>query len=217
MSGEPLGHRKKGEGRRKILVGWGRAAQESIKCLNLRLSQCHHPAKRCPAPAQPHCTRGVWTSGRWRSGLLGCGGGPASWRSACTQQRSCWSKCSEAGDQGAAPITPTWQRLTPLVASMFFGLFCFASFPPWVCPYLQYLWACTLGRFSHVQFFVILWTEACQAPLSMGFSRQEYWSGLPCPLAGDLPNPGTEPASSVLQTCLVSLPLSQWGSTYNTF
>ena len=70
---------------------------------------------------------------------------------------------------------------------------------------------------NHVQFFVILWTEACQAPLSMGFSRQEYWSGLSCPLAGDLPNPGIEPASSVLQTCLVSLPLSQWGNTYNTF
>ena len=39
---------------------------------------------------------------------------------------------------------------------------------------------------------------ACQAPLSMGFFRQEYWSGLPFPTAGDLPNPGTEPASRVL-------------------
>ena len=36
------------------------------------------------------------------------------------------------------------------------------------------------------------WTAACQAPLSMGFSRQEYWSGLPCPSPGDLPNPGFE-------------------------
>ena len=34
------------------------------------------------------------------------------------------------------------------------------------------------------------WTAACQAPLSMGFPKQEYWSGLPCPSAGDLPNPG---------------------------
>ena len=41
----------------------------------------------------------------------------------------------------------------------------------------------------------VLWTVACQAPLSMGFSRQEYWSGLPCPPSGDLPDPGTEPAS----------------------
>ena len=41
----------------------------------------------------------------------------------------------------------------------------------------------------------MLWTGAPQAPLSTGFSRQEDWSGLPCPLPGDLPNPGTEPAS----------------------
>ena len=41
----------------------------------------------------------------------------------------------------------------------------------------------------------MLWTVARQAPLSMGFSRREYWSGLPCPLAGDLPDPGIEPAS----------------------
>jgi len=41
------------------------------------------------------------------------------------------------------------------------------------------------------------WTAACQAPLSMGFSRQEYWSGLLCPPPEDLPNPGIEPASIV--------------------
>ena len=40
-----------------------------------------------------------------------------------------------------------------------------------------------------------LWTVACQGPLSMGFSRQEYWSGLPCPPPGNLPNPGIEPTS----------------------
>ena len=45
----------------------------------------------------------------------------------------------------------------------------------------------------------IPWTVACQAPLSMGFSRQEYWSGLPFPSAGDLPDPGIEPRSSALQ------------------
>ena len=43
------------------------------------------------------------------------------------------------------------------------------------------------------------WTVARQAPLSMGFSRQEDWSGLPCPPAGDLPDPGTEPRSPALQ------------------
>ena len=52
-----------------------------------------------------------------------------------------------------------------------------------------------LSHFSHVQLFLPLWTVASQVPLSMGFSRQEYWSGLPCPPAGDLPNPGTEPAN----------------------
>jgi len=49
--------------------------------------------------------------------------------------------------------------------------------------------------FSHVQFFVTPWTVACQAPLSMGFSRQEYWRGLPFPTPGDLPNPGIETTS----------------------
>ena len=44
------------------------------------------------------------------------------------------------------------------------------------------------------------WTVVRQAPLSMGFSRQEYWSGLPCPPPGDLPNPGIEPRSLALQT-----------------
>ena len=43
---------------------------------------------------------------------------------------------------------------------------------------------------SYVQLFVTPGTEACQAPLSMGLSRQEYWSGLSCPPSGDPPNPG---------------------------
>jgi len=43
------------------------------------------------------------------------------------------------------------------------------------------------------------WTVACQAPLSMGFSRQEYWNGLTFPSPGDLPDPGTEPGSPSLQ------------------
>ena len=49
--------------------------------------------------------------------------------------------------------------------------------------------------FSHVQLFATPWTAACQVPLSMGFSRQEYWRGLPFPPPGDLPNPGMESAS----------------------
>ena len=52
-----------------------------------------------------------------------------------------------------------------------------------------------LSHFSRVQFFVIPWTVAFQAPLSMGFSRQEYWSGLPYPFPGDLSHPGIKLAS----------------------
>ena len=52
-----------------------------------------------------------------------------------------------------------------------------------------------LSCFSCVQLFVTLSTVACQAPLSMGFSRQEYWSGLPFPPSGDLPDSGIEPAT----------------------
>ena len=62
--------------------------------------------------------------------------------------------------------------------------------------------ACMLSHFSRVQLFATLWTVAHQAPLFMGFSRQEYWRGLPCPPPEDLPDPGielTSPASPALQ------------------
>ena len=52
---------------------------------------------------------------------------------------------------------------------------------------------------SSVQLFATLWTEGRQAPLSMGLSRQEYWSGLPFPPPGDLPDPGIELRSPALQ------------------
>ena len=50
---------------------------------------------------------------------------------------------------------------------------------------------------SRVRLFVIPWTLACQTPLSLGFFRQEYWSRLPFPSPGDLPDPGIKPASPV--------------------
>ena len=53
-------------------------------------------------------------------------------------------------------------------------------------------------RHAQLSLFVTLWTVAHQAPLSMGFSKQEYWSGLPCPPPGDLPNPGIEYRSPTL-------------------
>ena len=52
---------------------------------------------------------------------------------------------------------------------------------------------------SRVQLFVTPWTVARQAPLSMGFPRQEYWNGLPFPPPGDLPDPGIETVSPALQ------------------
>ena len=58
---------------------------------------------------------------------------------------------------------------------------------------------CTLSRFSHVQLFVTLWTVTHQAPLSMGFFRQEYSKGLPLLPPGDLPNSESEPRSPALQ------------------
>ena len=65
---------------------------------------------------------------------------------------------------------------------------------------------------SHVQFFVTPWTVACQAPLSMGFSTQKYWSGLPCPPPGDLHDAGMEPTSPASQ--VNSLLLNHPGSIF---
>ena len=67
-----------------------------------------------------------------------------------------------------------------------------------------------LSCFSCVQLFATLWTIAHQAPLPKGFSRQEYWSGLPCPPPGDLPGPGIELASQA-----GSLPLVPPGKPYS--
>ena len=66
--------------------------------------------------------------------------------------------------------------------------------------------ACNLKQIRHevkslsrVRLLATLWTVAYQAPLTIGFSRQEYWSGSPFPSPGDLPNPGIEPGSPALQ------------------
>ena len=59
---------------------------------------------------------------------------------------------------------------------------------------------CVCVTLSHIQLFATLWTTAHQAPLSMGFPRQEYWSGLPLPTLGDLPSPGIEPESLMSPT-----------------
>ena len=67
---------------------------------------------------------------------------------------------------------------------------------------------------SCVQLFVTPWTVAYQAPPSMGFSRQGYWSGLPFPTPGDLPDPGSEPRSPTWQVdALPSEPPGKPGTT----
>ena len=58
---------------------------------------------------------------------------------------------------------------------------------------------------SHVRLFATPWTTAYQAPPSVGFSRQECWSGLPFPSPGDLPNPGIEPRSPALQADVLDI------------
>ena len=68
----------------------------------------------------------------------------------------------------------------------------------------MYVSVCVLSHFSHVQLCGTLRDAACQAPLSMGFSRQEYWNGLPCPPAGVLIDPGIEPVS------LMSTRIGMW-------
>ena len=70
------------------------------------------------------------------------------------------------------------------------------SEPPGNCDLRTWLSKCQ--SLSHVQLFVTPWTVACQDPLTMEFSRQEYWSGLLFPSLGDLPDPGIKPMSPPL-------------------
>ena len=71
---------------------------------------------------------------------------------------------------------------------------------------------CTLSHLSPVGLFANPWAVARQAPLSMGFSKQEYWSGLPCPPPGDLPDPGIKPRTQGSNPGLLCLLHWQAGS-----
>ena len=66
---------------------------------------------------------------------------------------------------------------------------------PFISGWTFQLFLCVLSCFSHVRLFATLWAAAWQALLSLGFSRQESWSGLLCPSPGDLQDPGIEPES----------------------
>ena len=71
-----------------------------------------------------------------------------------------------------------------------------------------------LSRFSHVWFFATPWTVVHQAPLTMEFTRQEYWSGSPFPLLGDLPDPVIEP--TFLTALVLAGGFSTTGTTWET-
>ena len=87
----------------------------------------------------------------------------------------------------------------------------------WISCQVMWKWVKSLSR---VQLFATPWTVAYQASLSMGFSRQEYWSGLPFPSPGDLPDPGIEPRSPALEAAaLTSEPQGSllWNTTMIVF
>ena len=98
------------------------------------------------------------------------------------------------------------------------SIFCDLSIELFIFDWVFFIFSSSLLKCSimvmkslrHVRLFVTPWTVAHQAPPSMEFSRQEYWSGLPFPSPGDLPNPGIEPRSPTLQAD--ALPSEPWGS-----
>ena len=104
-------------------------------------------------------------------------------------------------------ICPVSYQILPFLENAFSFLFedYLASWDP--CHLLNVF---LFDRWVMSDSFGISWAITCQAPLSLGFPRQEYWSGLPFPFPGDLPNPGIEPTSPAWQTG--SLPLSHLGS-----
>ena len=99
-------------------------------------------------------------------------------------------------------VVVNFQRLATALL-IFKALVSFAKLlePPVHCMFISSSWTkcAEVKSLSHVQLFATPWTAASQAPLSMGFSRQQYWSGLPFPSPGDLPDSGIEPRSPALQ------------------
>ena len=96
-------------------------------------------------------------------------------------------------------ILGCWDCYSNLLTGLFFSTLAPTFLPPHrgqICPHSKSDHMCARVRvLSPVQLFVTLWAVTYQAPLSMGFTRQEYWSRLPCPPQGDLPNPGIKPLS----------------------
>ena len=169
--------------------------------------------------ARASAKQSAWTGASWQGSLT-----DASWclnpLSACQRQKFGWLSVTF---QLPPELKAQWQSGT----SMYVMAFCFPlrililfSFILWFSfphpnPVLQPSSCCVMNvqsfclpsasflkrvkSLSRVRLFATPWTVAYQAPPSMGFSRQEYWSGLLFPSPGDLPNPGIKPRSPALQ------------------
>ena len=114
---------------------------------------------------------------------------------------------------GSSSLTRDWTWALSIGSTVL------ATGPPGMSHMIFALWffffefcICVVQVHCCVRLFVTPWTVAHQAPLSMGFPRQEYWSGLPCPPPGDLPNPGIRPVCPALQAD--SLLIGHWGSLH---
>ena len=107
--------------------------------------------------------------------------------------RSHLANPAPGGNYSCAPvsITSVFCPCSPMSGSTFLPLLIFELL------LLEITCACVLSHFSHVQLFATSWTVALQAPLSMGFSRQEFWSGLLCPPSRDLSDLGIKPMSLI--------------------
>ena len=100
-----------------------------------------------------------------------------------------WSPCSPRDSQEPSPMLQ-FKHINSLALSLIYG-----SILTSIHDYWKNHACCMLSRFSCVQLFATLRTVSHQAPMSMWFPRQEYWSGLPFPFPGDLPDPGIKPTS----------------------
>ena len=124
---------------------------------------------------------------------------PLEWAlSKSKQKNKCWYGCKEIGTLvhclcSCKMVQLLWKTFWWLLKKLNVELQCvFVLTRTRACTHL-------LNHFSHVQLFVTLRTIVHQACLSLGFSRQEYWNGLPCSPPGDLPDPGIKPGSLALQ------------------
>ena len=129
---------------------------------------------------------------------MGCGGFFAG------HSRSIPRACNETAGNLWLVLVGHWGLSFPQAAVVS----CADGFPPLDTSHAIMAAVSEVKSPSRVRLFATPGTVACQAPLPMGFSRQDYWSGLPFPSPGDLPDPGIEPGSPALQVKLLEKPIS---------